>query len=284
MRLRPWVELARASNLPTVWTNVMVGAAIGALPGAMPGFTVLTTTLAVSLMYVGGMVLNDAADAAVDRVRSPGRPIPRGAVTAMQGYVVAVSLLAIGLAILRTISLETFAVGALLGACIVAYDLLHHIFPPSVLLMGLCRALVYAVGATAVTWPFSPLLGAAMGGSLAGYVVLLTFIARRADEGGADRRRWGALLLPWVLLPGGMPTGAGLAWRVLTGFVALAWIMLGAKRLFAGQQRGAVHAWLSGICLIDAYYLALLRQEAWAAAAVGCFVLTVLAQRRIAGT
>ena len=58
------LRLGRVSNLPTVWTNVLAG---GILAGADPAHPlVLVPLLAASLLYVGGMYLNDAFDAEID--------------------------------------------------------------------------------------------------------------------------------------------------------------------------------------------------------------------------
>ncbi|HEY1081657.1 MAG TPA: hypothetical protein VGE29_05310, partial [Prosthecobacter sp.] len=57
---RAWLELARISNLPTVWTNVTAAWLLAGGPWreAALGWLVL----AGSLLYTGGMILNDAAD------------------------------------------------------------------------------------------------------------------------------------------------------------------------------------------------------------------------------
>src|SRR5258708_39014647 len=70
--------LGRVSNLPTVWTNVLAGVALAALEPEWK--VVLPVGLAVSLLYVAGMYLDDAFDRGPDaRVE---RPIPRGEVSA----------------------------------------------------------------------------------------------------------------------------------------------------------------------------------------------------------
>ncbi|NOY00546.1 MAG: UbiA family prenyltransferase, partial [Verrucomicrobia bacterium] len=76
--LRTILVLGRMSNLPTVWTNVMAGwflaggTWVGELWWVMTG---------VSLLYVGGMTLNDAFDAEWDAKHAVDRPIPAGAIS-----------------------------------------------------------------------------------------------------------------------------------------------------------------------------------------------------------
>src|SRR5688572_13786957 len=85
---RALLVLGRVSNLPTVWSNCLAG---WALAGGVPltadyrqmideprNFLVLC--LGASLMYIGGMYLNDAFDADFDRQHRRERPIPSGAI------------------------------------------------------------------------------------------------------------------------------------------------------------------------------------------------------------
>ncbi|MBF0375745.1 MAG: UbiA family prenyltransferase, partial [Alphaproteobacteria bacterium] len=82
-RLSPFrvaLRLGRVSNLPTVWTNVLAGATLaGGLPDGAGLFALL---VAATLLYVGGMFLNDAFDRHVDALTRPERPIPSGEVPA----------------------------------------------------------------------------------------------------------------------------------------------------------------------------------------------------------
>ena len=82
LELKPWLQLARVSNLPTVWSNVLLGfgiALLDARASVVGGFfTLLGLIIGTSLLYAGGMVLNDACDARVDALHRPDRPIPSG--------------------------------------------------------------------------------------------------------------------------------------------------------------------------------------------------------------
>jgi hypothetical protein len=50
------------------------------------------------------------------------------------------------------------------------------------------------------------------------------------------------------------------------------------------NTRAAVHLWISGMCLIDVFFLTLLGQPQAALAALACFGITVYLHRLIAGT
>src|SRR5919106_1715629 len=88
--LRTLLVLGRASNLPTVWSNCLAG---WALAGGLPltgdfrqmidePVRFLILCLGASLLYIGGMYLNDAFDADFDRQHRRERPIPSGAIGA----------------------------------------------------------------------------------------------------------------------------------------------------------------------------------------------------------
>ena len=61
---RTLLVLGRASNLPTVWSNCIAGWWLGGAGGSM---TLFQLCLGGTLLYLGGMYLNDAMDAAFDR-------------------------------------------------------------------------------------------------------------------------------------------------------------------------------------------------------------------------
>jgi 4-hydroxybenzoate polyprenyltransferase len=68
------LKLGRASNLPTVWTNVLAGTLLSG--GAWHGWRTAVVLAAMTLFYVGGMYLNDYFDRAIDTRERPERPIP----------------------------------------------------------------------------------------------------------------------------------------------------------------------------------------------------------------
>ena len=76
-RSRIALRLGRVSNLPTVWTNVLAGMVLPA-GGCARTAACSLLLVAVSLLYVGGMYLNDAFDAEIDAGERPERPIPSG--------------------------------------------------------------------------------------------------------------------------------------------------------------------------------------------------------------
>ena len=98
MKLAVALQLGRISNLPTVWSNVLVGVALAG--GALNDTRLPLLLVAMSLFYVAGMFLNDAFDREFDARARPERPIPSGATSATQVFGFGFGMLAVGLALL----------------------------------------------------------------------------------------------------------------------------------------------------------------------------------------
>ena len=73
-RIRPYLQLCRVSNLPTVWTNVLAGCLLSG--GKLTPALYLLLALSLSSFYLAGMVLNDLCDREHDHLFRPSRPIP----------------------------------------------------------------------------------------------------------------------------------------------------------------------------------------------------------------
>lgn len=180
-RFRAYLELGRVSNLPTVWTNVIAGAALATTASARPATsTMVALGLVLAAFYVAGMFLNDAFDRGIDARERPERPIPSGVVTARHVFRVGLGLLAGAVGSLALLGGEAAALGGVaLASAIVLYDVWHKGNPLGPLVMASCRALVYVVVALAVTGTTSNavLVGAAV---LFAYVASLTVVAKHA--------------------------------------------------------------------------------------------------------
>jgi 4-hydroxybenzoate polyprenyltransferase len=208
-RWRAYLLLARVSNLPTVWSNVLAGTVVSAGTADVPVERMLVTALAASLFYTGGMFLNDAMDAGIDARQRPERPIPSGDVSRSEAVGVGAACL-LGGEMLLLPRPAAVGLGALLAAAIVLYDWRHKGISWAPLVMGSCRGLVYVVAGASI----GALRGATLGaGSLVGiYVAGLSVVARRA---GANAR-W---LVPALI------AGISLLDALLIGVVSGAWGM-----------------------------------------------------------
>src|SRR3990172_1258339 len=119
MRLGTALKLARISNLPTVWSNVL---AASALAGAPLSTDVAVIALGMSLLYAGGMFLNDAFDSEIDARERPTRPIPSG--EALRSHVLAIGFaaLAAGALLVASVSVSAAPWVLVLAAAILIYD------------------------------------------------------------------------------------------------------------------------------------------------------------------
>jgi hypothetical protein len=72
----------------------------------------------------------------------------------------------------------------------------------------------------------------------------------------------------------------------IAGLALVLWLSWAARAVLAApaDPKAAILRWISGMCLVDAFFLTLLGQAAAALAALACFAFTVLSHRRISGT
>jgi 4-hydroxybenzoate polyprenyltransferase len=277
------LRLGRVSNLPTVWTNVLAGAV---LAGAdWHDWRLAPALIAMSLLYVGGMYLNDYFDRTIDARERPQRPIPSGAIRAGAVAAAGFGLLGAGTAMAAMMGFAAAAVALLLAAAIVAYDRWHKGNPFAPLLMGACRALVYCAAAAALTQgiPLTVVIAAIAAGA---YVAGLTYAAQQENLDTVGN------LWPLLLLAAPLVVALG-AWRHGVGAIAIylaaaAWMIaavyLLARRPFRGSVPRAVGWLIAGISLVDAALLASAGALAPALVAVAGCAATLLSQRYIAGT
>ncbi|MFN3165784.1 MAG: UbiA family prenyltransferase, partial [Phycisphaeraceae bacterium] len=223
----------------------------------------------ISMIYCGGMVLNDYLDRGVDAIERPSRPIPSKRVKPWQAAAMAFGLLVLGFIvsggwaapeIVNTQkSWNQFAphlsVLLLLVAFVVVYNVVHQATVIGVVIMGLCRALAFLVPAFLfVNEPFSAPLNAfwifAPAVTLFLYTLAISIVARREvehDASAAQPRRFG-------LLP----------------------------RKFGGPK--TVMNMIAAIPLLDAVWLIVMGLWPASLFCVACAGMTKLAHRKVAGS
>ncbi len=290
MNLRLALRLGRISNLPTVWTNVLVGAVLAG--GSLADARLPVLMLALSLFYVGGMFLNDAFDREFDAKHRPERPIPSGRVSARQVFVVGFGLLALGMAGVVGASVgpdglpawRALAAGAALAAAIVVYNAHHKGNPLSPLVMGLCRVFVVVTAAfsLAVALPTAVVLAAL---ALLCHLIGLTYIAKQEhlDRIGA---LWplGFLAVP-VVYGLALALSASVVWMPLLLYAAvLAFALHLLRRRAPGDVPRAVVTLIAGMSVLDGVVLAGGGQNVPAVLAIVAFGLTLALQRWVPGT
>lgn len=277
-KIRTLLVLGRVSNLPTVWSNCLAAWMLNGGGGAANFFVLI---LGGTLLYVGGMFLNDACDAAFDREHRRERPIPAGKVSARAVWGGGVVLLVSGCLALALLGLGPAVLGLALCGAIVLYDVVHKRVAFAPLLMAACRFLLYLVAAAATQRP----VGEAVvihALALAGYITGLSYVARRESASSA-MRLWPLGLLAAPVLAGVLVNSHrdALSWAVM--LLLVLWAMWWLRRLRAGAIGPCVAGLLAGIVLVD--WAAIPHAGAMLAAAfAGLFLLALLMQRRIPAT
>ena len=181
--MRPWLELLRISNLPTVWSNLIAGAIVcSAFDGRIVPWQLLVVLVAGSALYLGGMVLNDVFDLEIDTRERPSRPLPSGRVSKTHAALGGWGLVLLGGLLPWTISIATGVSAVVLAGLVVLYDRIHARTAWSVLVMAACRAGLYLLAAFMVSTgpeldaPMGILRDATVAPMVAAFVALPVFI------------------------------------------------------------------------------------------------------------
>lgn len=233
------------------------------------------------------MILNDVCDLRFDIASGSRRPLATGAIPWSRALLVSLVLIAVGVGVLAPLGKWSAVFGLLLVASILLYNLLHHRWSGAVIFMGLCRILVYAVAAASVAYPFDLHIFTKMGGGLFLYILLLTIVARREDRTTPGLRRNLAWMLPPLGIAAGVICWPGIDYIVIVlGVLYVLWTVYAICALYTQppRMRHAVMSLIAGICLLDAYNLAVLGQPVAACVAVALFVVTVAGHTKVSGT
>ena len=212
---RLWLDLARAGNFPSVWSNVLAALVLSMpVAGAWPPWWLIGLGfLAGSLTYAGGTTLNDVADARFDLQHRPERAIPQGRIKRMLAAWVGSVQLALGLALL-VLAGATYYWAIALAAVIVLYDWLHKGWTGSVVLMAGCRVLLAVTVASLPGHGWRPEFLWWVG-ALFVYIVVLSLLARREYKPGAPTEklgRWVRRMLAFIPFVDAIALAAVSAW------------------------------------------------------------------------
>jgi hypothetical protein len=153
-----WLQLLRLPNVFTAVADVMMGYLV-AFHDLQPIENFALLAVISALLYLSGIVLNDAFDADVDARDRPDRPIPSGRVSLKAATAVGWGMLTAGLILAWCLSYmandwRPGVVATLLAACILLYDgaLKRTLLAP--LIMGECRMLNVLLGMSLMLIPW----------------------------------------------------------------------------------------------------------------------------------
>lgn len=268
--------LGRISNLPTVWSNCLAAWLLG---GGGRWETLIQVCLGSTLLYMGGMFLNDAFDVSFDIQHRPERPIPSGRISRRLVWILASLFLGLGWLVLMFAGRPTALLASLLLGNIILYNAVHKHTQTAPWLMAGCRFFLYLVAASAATqgvnWASG--MGALV---LAAYILGLSALAR-GEYARSSQVLWatGALFAPLVLALAKSWANGPSFWMPATGLVF--WIIwcISNKEVWPNWLFGrGVAGLLAGIALVD--WLAVAPQEpALGGWFLGLFFLALLLQR-----
>lgn len=175
IKFKPWLDLCRISNLPTVWTNVLCALAVSGGTWNVGEYLVIAASM--SLFYTGGMCLNDILDAGADAGYKPFRPIPSGRIAMRAAVMFTTGLFIVALLLLLIApDLSGVPAGIALLSLIIAYDRFHKGRPTTVILMAGCRLMVFVTAAYAAFGGMTTAVWIA-GAAQFAYIVVLSAVA-----------------------------------------------------------------------------------------------------------
>jgi 4-hydroxybenzoate polyprenyltransferase len=282
-KVRALIELARVSNLPTVWTNCIAGWVLG---GGVFGIGLVPLLIGASLIYSAGMVLNDAFDFEWDRHHRPERPIPQGAIELRSAMGIGFGGLVAGALLFSLAGVAIYWTAALILA-VLAYDKLHKQWLESVYLMGACRALLVISAASAGGDAFGALV-LAWALAIGVYTVGITLVARgEAGDGPVGKIGLGLLAAPLIAVVftqlKRVESSAMFGICVLLWLGWTIWVIAGMRKGTKEAKIAGVGHLIAGLVLIDA--MAVAPSYGWLGITLAILFPSVLiAQRKISGS
>ena len=263
------LRLARPLNCAMSVFAVLLGA--WTVTRQIPAAVLFSCLAWAALMTAGGNTLNDYADAGIDRLNHPARPIPSGQISRRTAGFLAWAELALGLVAGSVISLGCALIAFLMVALLIAYETagLKKGGLPGNITISLLTAMLFIMGGAAADDPVRP-------ASLA----VLAFIATLGREiikdiedmgGDVSRRTWpmrvgppkakitAALLLGLAVILSPLPyffgtLDIGYLAIITVANVAFVWTMV---MLFRSPRRASRAAKLAMLAVLGAILIGL---------------------------
>jgi 4-hydroxybenzoate polyprenyltransferase len=189
----------RPANIITAVSDVLAGIAISGILfdrsfDTNEWWCIVLLCISTMGLYGGGVVLNDAFDAEIDKVERPERAIPRGDVKPGEAVALGIVLLLVGIAASFLCNIYSGMIACVISFAAVVYDKWgkHHLIIGPIN-MGLCRGLNLLLGISIVTsqliqwWAlaFIPVI----------YIASITMISRGEVYGGSKNLLYAACVL-----------------------------------------------------------------------------------------
>ncbi len=193
-RGRACLDLMRPGNAISAglltFTGAFVAGGVTTAPAAVVAAVVATITATG-----GGNAINDYFDREIDAINQPGRPIPRGDITARDALWFSLALFAVATAAALTLPLAAISIAVFNFAALVAYTELFKGLPGvGNALVGYLTGSTFLFGGAAVDEPF----GAVALFGLAAVATLTREIVKDVEDIDGDREE-GLRTLPIVI-------------------------------------------------------------------------------------
>lgn len=242
-------------------------------------------SVGATLLYLGGMFLNDAFDAQFDRQRRQERPIPSGAISESAVWRWGFGLLLAGVVSLSLLGKTTMLLALLLAGTILLYDAVHKLLAFSPVFMAQCRFLLYLVAASSASDGIGG-LAIWSGIALGVYVVGVSWLAQKESSRVAPPRWPVACLAAPVAFALLVNTGAFRSDAAFLSIVLVLWTVRSLQHIWWAPQQNvgrSVAGLLAGIAWVD--WLAIAdRGREFGFVFIGLFLLVMLLQRFVPAT
>jgi len=283
-RVADHLDLVRAPASLTVLGDALVGALSARGPGGDGPLRVGALAAASVCLYSAGMALNDWADADLDALERPERPIPSGRISRDRALAVGVGLTALGVGAAFAAGRRSGLVSVALAGALWAYDTVFKPTAAGPVVMAVCRGLDVMMGAAGPGWR-SALVPA---GAVAAHTVAVTAISRGEVDGSTATTGRVAVATSVAVAASGLLGRSNRSAAVLGGARYLAAILPGqlavARDPGAAQARDATRAGIRAVVPLQSALAARAGSPVATAALLGIETLgRVLGRRRSTG-
>lgn len=235
-RVADYLDLVRAPASLTVLGDALVGALSARGPGAAAPARVGALAASSVCLYSAGMALNDWADADLDALERPERPIPSGRISRDRALAVGAGLTVLGVGSAFVAGRSSGLVAIALAGALWAYDTVFKPTAAGPVVMAACRGLDVMMGAAGPGWR-AALIPA---GAVAAHTVAVTAISRGEVDGSTRTTGRVAVTTSVAVAASGLLGRGNRAAAVLGAARYLAAVLPGQLRV--ARQPGAAEA------------------------------------------
>ncbi|MCI9859579.1 SCO3242 family prenyltransferase [Microbacterium proteolyticum] len=251
-RAADYLDLVRAPASLTVLGDALVGALSARGPGGDGAVRAGALAASSVCLYSAGMALNDWADADLDAVERPERPIPSGRISRSRALAVGAGLTLLGVGSAFVAGRRSGAVSLALAGALWAYDLVFKPTAAGPVVMAACRGLDVMMGAAGPGWRRA-LLPA---GAVAAHTVAVTAVSRGEVEGSTRTTGRAAVATSVAVAASGLAGPGDRAAAALGGARYLAAVLPGhlalARDPHAAHARTATRAGIRAVLPLQA--------------------------------